>query len=66
MCIGMSLHQCKIVKYFIYIKEKTKMTTISGFFPHWVSTLNLGVHVCYLCVMVYFVLIAHGYNLFNV
>ena len=30
------------------------MTTGGGFHPHWVSTLNLGVHVCCLCVMLYY------------
>ena len=37
------------------------MKTIGGFHPHWVSTLNLGVHVCFLCVMICFVFTAHGY-----
>jgi len=39
------------------------MTTVGGFHPHWISTLNLGVHVCFLCVMVYFVITEHGYYL---
>jgi len=41
------------------------MTTVGGFHPHWVSTLNLGVHVCCLCVMVHYV-INCKWLLFNV
>ena len=37
------------------------MTVVGGFHPHWVSTLNVGVRVCSLCVMVYYVYVAHGY-----
>jgi len=29
------------------------MTVVGGFYPHWDSTLNLGVHVCFSCVMLY-------------
>ena len=29
------------------------MIAAGGFHPHWVSTLYLSVHVCYLCVMPY-------------
>jgi len=39
------------------------MTIAGGFHPHWVSTLNLGVHVCFLCVMIYSIITAHGYYL---
>ena len=38
------------------------MTKIGGQ-PHWVSTLNPGVHVCFLCVMLYSIITAHGYRL---
>jgi len=39
------------------------MKAVVGFHPHWVSTLNLGVDVCCLCVMVYFIITTHGYCL---
>ena len=39
------------------------MIATGGFDPHWVSTLNLGVHMCCLCVMVYYVYTTHGYCL---
>jgi len=41
------------------------MTSVGGFHAHWVSTLNLGVHVCFLCVMVGFDITAHGYYLYG-
>ena len=30
------------------------MTEVGGFHSHCISTLYLGVHVCFLCVMFYF------------
>ena len=39
------------------------MKEVGGFHPHWVSTLNLDVHVCCLCVMVYYIYTAYGYCL---
>ena len=55
------VQDCK--QLILYIKRKKKTTTTGGFLPHWVSTLNLGVHVCCLCVMVYSVITAQGYCL---
>ena len=37
------------------------MITTGGFPPHLVSTLYLGVHVCFLCVMICFVFTALDY-----
>jgi len=49
------VQHCK--KKNIIIEKKTETTTARGFHPHWISTLNLCVHVCFLCLMVYSVLL---------
>jgi len=41
------------------------MIAIGGFHPHWVSTLYLGVHVCFLCVMICSIFTAPGYCLYG-
>jgi len=55
------VQDCKT--FFLYIKHKSETKSASGFFPHWFSTLNPGVHVCSLCVILYSVLIAPAYYL---
>ena len=52
------------LKYVEWVQSKNMMK--SGFLPNWVSTLNPGVHVCCLCVMIYYVLTAHVYCLLNI
>ena len=49
----MSLHQYKIANIFSYYSKKTETTVVGGFHPNWVCTLNIGVHVGCLCVMLY-------------
>ena len=41
------------------------MIAVGGFHAHWVSTLYLGVHVCFLCVMIFFVFTAACYSLYG-
>ena len=58
----MSLRQYMVVRFFLYNKNiEDRDDDSGGFLLTWVSTLNPGVHVCFLCVMVYSVITAHAY-----
>ena len=61
VCTSTKLYE---VLFIINIEDKDDNS--GGFLPNWVSTLNTGVHVCCLCVMVYFVITANVYCLLNI
>lgn len=56
----------KLVNIFFTKKIEDWDDISGGFFPHWVSTWkDPGVYVCFLCVLIYSVLIASVYCLVN-